>query len=54
MRDAVHFVQWFFVGCLIVLVVLHASDFATAVSAVGGEVYRDGALLTGQTPAAGK
>jgi hypothetical protein len=45
--DPVKFIQWFFVACLVVLVITKASNFATAVTAVGGEVRKDGALLTG-------
>lgn len=48
MDRAAHLIQWFFVGCLVVLIVLHAGNFATAVTAVGGEVRQDGKLLTGQ------
>lgn len=47
MKDAARFVQWFFVGCLGVLVITHAADFATAITSVGGEVRKDGALLAG-------
>lgn len=45
MKDAGRFVQWFLIGCLCVLVILHAANFATAVTAVGGELRKDGALL---------
>lgn len=47
MHDAMRFVQWFFVGCLCVLIILHAANFATAVTAVGGQVTGAGKLLTG-------
>jgi hypothetical protein len=35
-------------GALLVLVVTHAAGFATAVSAVGGQVTNDATLLSGQ------
>lgn len=47
MKDAVHFVMWLFVGALVVLVVTHASGFATAVNAVGGQLTNDAFLLSG-------
>lgn len=47
MSSAAKFVQWFFVGCLCVLVILHAANFATAVQAVGGQVTGAGKILTG-------
>lgn len=50
MKDVVHLILWVFVGALIVLVVTHATGFATAVSAVGGQVNSDAALLAGYTP----
>lgn len=43
----VHLIMWIFVGALLVLVVTHASGFATAVSAVGGQVTSDAGLLSG-------
>lgn len=50
MDKITHLVMWIFVGALLVLVVTHASGFATAVSAVGGQVTNDAALLAGYTP----
>lgn len=47
MKDAVHFVMWLFIGALVVLVVTHASGFATAVNAVGGQLTNDAYLLSG-------
>lgn len=47
MGEAVKLIQWLFLGALLVLVVMHASNFATAVSAVGGQVTNDAKLLTG-------
>jgi hypothetical protein len=40
--------MWLFIGALVVLVVTHASGFATAVSAVGGQVTNNAYLLTGE------
>jgi hypothetical protein len=48
---AIHLVLWIFVGALVVLVVTHASGFATAVSAVGGQVTNNADLLAGYEPA---
>ena len=50
MDRIVHLVMWVFVGALVVLVVTHASGFATAVSAVGGQVTNDASLLAGYAP----
>jgi hypothetical protein len=46
----VHLVLWLFVGSLVVLIVTHASGFATAVNAVGGQVTNDASLLAGYGP----
>lgn len=51
MSQIVKLIQWLFLGALVVLVVTHASGFATAVQAVGGEVRGSAKLLTG-TPGA--
>jgi hypothetical protein len=51
MKDVVHIILWVFIGALVVLVVTHASGFATSVSAVGGQVTNDAALLAGYQPA---
>lgn len=40
-------ILFFFLGALVVLVVTHASGFATAVTATGGQVANMGALLSG-------
>lgn len=40
-------ILWFFMGCLVVLVVTHAPGFAQSVQAVGGEVNTLGTTLTG-------
>ncbi len=50
MDKITHLIMWIFVGALLVLVVTHASGFATAVSAVGGQITNDAALLAGYTP----
>jgi hypothetical protein len=50
LKDAVHLILWIFMGALVVLVVTHASGFATAVSAVGGQVTNDATLLAGYAP----
>lgn len=47
MADAVKLIQWLFLGCLCVLVVTHGPGFASAVTAVGGQVTGAGKLLTG-------
>lgn len=46
-KDAVHFVLWLFVGSLVVLAVTHAQGFATATTAVGGQLTNDAYLLSG-------
>jgi hypothetical protein len=51
MKDIVHLVMWVFVGALVVLIVTHASGFATSVNAVGGQVTNDASLLAGYNPA---
>ena len=35
MKYAMEIVMWFFLGCMLVLVVTHAPGFAAAVTAVG-------------------
>lgn len=50
MDKIVHLVMWVFVGAIVVLIVTHAAGFATAVSAVGGQVTNDAALLAGYAP----
>ena len=47
MREITHFILWLFVGALIVLVVTHAQGFATATTAVGGQLTNDAFLLSG-------
>lgn len=44
-------VLYFFLGCLIVLVVTHAQGFSTATTAVGGQVAGLGEILTGNSVA---
>ena len=46
----VHLILWVFVGALVVLVITHAKQFATAVNAVGGQVTNDASLLAGYGP----
>ena len=48
MNTVTHLILWVFMGALLVLVVTHAAGFATAVSAVGGQVTKDATLLSGQ------
>jgi hypothetical protein len=48
MNTVTHLILWVFMGALLVLVVTHAAGFATAVSAVGGQVTNDATLLSGQ------
>ena len=48
MKNISELISWFFLGCLVVLVVTHAEGFATATTAVGGQIRGAGALLTGQ------
>lgn len=50
MDKITHLVMWIFVGAIVVLVVTHASGFATAVSSVGGQVTNDASLLAGYAP----
>lgn len=50
MDKIVHVILWIFVGSLCVLVVTHAKGFATAVTAVGGQVTNDASLLAGYAP----
>lgn len=47
MKLATEFIMWLFVGALVVLVVTHSTGFATAVSAVGGQVDNSATILTG-------
>ena len=47
MKTVVHIILWIFIGALVVLVVTHASGFAQATSAVGGQVTNDAYLLSG-------
>jgi hypothetical protein len=39
--------MWLFIGALVVLVVTHATGFATATTAVGGQLTNDAYLLSG-------
>lgn len=50
MDKIVHLIMFVFVGAIIVLIITHASGFATAVSAVGGQVTNDANLLAGNAP----
>lgn len=54
MKTATTLIMWIFVGALLVLVVTHAAGFATAVTAVGGQVTNDASLLAGYAPAQAK
>lgn len=51
MKEVTHLVLWVFIGALIVLIVKNAEGFATAVTAVGGQVTNNAVLLSGGTPA---
>lgn len=51
MDKITHLIMWLFVGALVVLVVTHAAGFATAVTAVGGQITGDASLLAGYAPA---
>ena len=53
MKEIVHLVLWVFIGAIIVLIVTNAQGFATAVSAVGGQVTTNAALLAGYPPGGG-
>jgi len=46
-KDATEIIMWLFVGSLVVLVVTHASGFAKAVTAVGGQINTSATILTG-------
>lgn len=54
MKDMTRIIMWIFMGALVVLIVTHASGFATAVTAVGGQVTNDASLLAGYAPAQAK
>ncbi len=55
MKDITHLIMWLFIGALCVLVLTHAAGFATATTAVGGQLTNDAYLLTGANqPAGGK
>lgn len=47
MADAVKLIQWLFLGALCVLVITHGEGFASAVTAVGGQLNGSAKLLTG-------
>ena len=49
----VRVILFFFVGALVVLVVTHAAGFATATTAVGGQVANMGNLLAGNSATSG-
>lgn len=53
MSTAVKVLLWFFLGCILVLIITHASGFSTAVTAAGGQVTNMGSLLTGNTTVSG-
>lgn len=53
MDKAIKVVLFIFMGALIVLVVTHATGFATATSAVGGQITNDAYLLSGGGKASG-
>lgn len=50
MKDISSFIMWLFVGAIGVLIITHASGFATAIMAVGGQVTNDASLLAGYAP----
>lgn len=47
MKNVMEIVMWFFLGCMLVLIVTHAPGFAQAVSAVGSTTNSLGVTLTG-------
>lgn len=47
MKEIVHIILWVFIGAIVVLVLTHAKGFATATSAVGGQVTNEAYLLSG-------
>lgn len=47
MKNVMEIILWFFLGCMLVLVVTHAPGFAQAVTAIGGEAQGLGTILTG-------
>ena len=53
MKEIVHIILWVFIGAIVVLVLTHAKGFATATSAVGGQVTNDAYLLSGGGSGAG-
>lgn len=53
MNQIVHVILWIFIGALVVLVVTHASGFASATNAVGGQVTNDAYLLSGSASRGG-
>lgn len=52
MKEIVHVILWIFIGALVLLVLTHASGFATATNAVGGQVTNDAYLLSGKSTSA--
>ncbi len=53
MKTGVHVVLWGMVILVLLLVVTHASGFAKATSAVGGQVTNDAYLLSGSASPGG-
>lgn len=53
MHDVVHVILFFFIGAMLVLVVTHAAGFATATTAVGGQVANMGQILSGNAGTSG-
>ena len=47
MKYVMEIVMWFFLGCMLVLIVTHAPGFAQAVTAVGTQGNAAGTILTG-------
>lgn len=47
MKNVMEIVMWFFLGCMLVLIVTHAPGFAQAVTAVGTQGNAMGTTLTG-------
>jgi hypothetical protein len=54
MKEIVHLIMWVFIGALCVLVLTHAKGFATATTAVGGQVTNDAYLLSGSASDKGR
>jgi hypothetical protein len=50
-KGVIDIMSWTIVAALIVLVIMHASEFATAIGSLGGFALKEEALYTGQKAA---